>query len=178
MDNWLSGANKEEEATVMVWQASDGMATCSMNLTKWGSNRKDVLDKALFDLTGKSENLFNMKVLGLRWCPEEDCYLFDGLSVEPGLIATKRVVLSLIARLYDPLGFLGPFVLRLKSLFQDVWRLGLDWDAELPDEMGRHVDNWINDLSVMKQWRIPRPYSKGPWRNNQSLEIHGFGNAS
>ena len=87
-----------------------------------------------------------MKVLGLGWDPDGDCFVFEGVSVPVGLILTKRVVLSLIARLFDPLGFLNPFVMGLKCMFQDLWRLGLDWDAEIPEEANKKTLSWIEDL--------------------------------
>lgn len=129
VDDWLTGADGESEATHMIEEASAAMSQCSMNLTKWGSNNKEVLDKVLYNLSDKCEHLCNLKVLGLRWNPDEDSFLFEGVALEQGLIVTKRVVLSLVARLFDPLGFLNPFVIKLKCLFQDLWRLGVEWDV-------------------------------------------------
>jgi hypothetical protein len=96
VDDWLSGADGDVEAAQMVEEASEVMSKCSMNLTKWGSNKKVVLDEALINLSDKSEHLYNVKVLGLRWSPEEDCFLFEGLVLEQGLVITKRVMLSLL----------------------------------------------------------------------------------
>lgn len=178
VDDWLSGADGEDDAACMVEEANDIMSKCSMNLTKWGSNKKVVLDQALFNLSDKSAHMSNLKVLGLRWSPEEDCFMFDGLILEQGLVITKRVVLSLIARLYDPLGFLTPFVIKLKCLFQDLWRLGVEWDSEVPEELGSLASSWIDDLSLLRGWRIPRPYSLGPWSKIVNLQLHAFGDAS
>ena len=178
VDDWLSGANDNQEASNMIEEASAIMSQCSMNLTKWGSNKKTVLDQALYNLSGKSEHLCNLKVLGLRWSAEEDCFLFDGLVLEAGLVITKRVVLSLIARLFDPLGFLTPFIIKLKCLFQDLWRLGIEWDVEVPEELSRQVVSWIEDLLLLKEWRIPRPYSLGAWSDVVSVQLHSFGDAS
>jgi len=178
VDDWLSGADGEEEATSMVEEASDIMSSCSMNLTKWGSNKKVVLDQGLYNLSDKSEHQSNFKVLGLGWNPEKDCFMFEGLTLEQGLVITKRVVLSLIARLYDPLGFLTPFIIKLKCLFQDLWRLGVEWDSEVPAEHGAIATSWIEDLCLLKNWNIPRPYSLGPWGDIVGLQLHAFGDAS
>lgn len=179
VDDWLSGADDDGEASLKVEEASAIMSQCSMNLTKWGSNKKTVLDQALRNLSGKSEHLSNLKVLGLRWNPEDDCFLFDGLALEKGLVITKRVVLSLIARLYDPLGFLTPFVIKLKCLFQDLWRLGIEWDTEVPEEFSRQAVSWVEDLSRLKdRFRILRPFSLGAWDDIVSVQIHSFGDAS
>lgn len=37
-----------------------------------------------------------------------------------------------VCRKYDPLGFLTPFTVRVKCLFQEMWEWGLYWGEELP----------------------------------------------
>ena len=41
------------------------------------------------------------KILGLRWCPKLNCFLFS-VNTQPMEVATKCIVLSLIAKLFDP----------------------------------------------------------------------------
>ena len=178
VDDWLTGAEEEEDAAQMVIQADTVMSQASMNLTKWGSNNKEVLDSTLYSLTDKSENLSNVKVLGLGWSPSEDCFFFEGMRVEPGLVITKRTVLSLIARLFDPLGLLGPFVIGLKCLFQTLWKLGLDWDQEVPTDTATRVTLWIEDLSKLKTWKVERTYTSGRWDETCDVKLHAFGDAS
>lgn len=48
------------------------------------------------------------------------------------MVTTKRVVLSFLARLFDPLEFISLFVMIVKILVQDIWRLGHDWDMPVP----------------------------------------------
>ena len=68
-----------------------------------------------------------LKVLGLKWNPVNDCFSFDSLASPNGMIITKRLVLSFIARLFDPLGFLTPFSVKAKIIFQQLWVLGIEW---------------------------------------------------
>jgi len=49
--------------------------------------------------------------------------------------ATKRGVLSLIARLFDPLGLLSPVTFRAKHIMQKIWRAQISWDDPLPTGM-------------------------------------------
>jgi len=60
------------------------------------------------------------KILGVHWKPQTDCLIFsvsdiaqEAQSVQP----TKRNVVSVVGRFYDPLGFLAPAVLKFKLLF-------------------------------------------------------------
>ena len=41
---------------------------------------------------------------------------------------TKRTILSEIARLYDPVGWLAPVLVSAKIMLQNLWLQGVDWD--------------------------------------------------
>ena len=178
VDDWLTGAEEESEASSMIVEADEIMKQAAMNLTKWGSNSKDVLDSTLYNLTNKTENLSDVKVLGLGWLPDKDCFVFQGMDIDEDLIVTKRIVLSFIARLFDPLGFLNPFIIRLKCLFQKLWKMELDWDHEVPLEVGRRARKWIEDLKLLKAWRVPRTYAEIQWTQKSRVVLHAFGDAS
>jgi hypothetical protein len=178
VDDFLTGADEEAEATDMIKEADQLMKGASMNLTKWGSNNREVLDKALYDLSDKCALLCNVKVLGLGWSPEEDCFMFEGSFIDPGLVVTKRMVLSLIARLFDPLGFLNPFVISLKCLFQTLWRTGIGWDEEVSEEFESKVVSWVKDLEKLKTWRVSRRYHQEGWSHLENLQLHAYGDAS
>ncbi len=40
--------------------------------------------------------------------------------------------MSTTSSIYDPLGFASPFVLKAKAIFQELCRMKVDWDEELP----------------------------------------------
>ena len=46
----------------------------------------------------------------------------------------KRSLLKFTAKIFDPIGALTPFVIKLKSLFQQMCVEGLEWDDELQEE--------------------------------------------
>ena len=96
------------------------------------------------------------------------------------VVPSKRVVLSFIARLFDPLGFLTPYVMLAKVLFQELWVLGLQWDEELPPALVDLFQIWLLGLSVLKDWEISRQYARLPWKFVLSfgVHLHAFGDAS
>ncbi|GFN85074.1 gamma-tubulin complex component 4 [Plakobranchus ocellatus] len=71
------------------------------------------------------------KILGLTWCTGEDCFKFE-TAPQVSEMYTKRSLLRLIARQFDPLGLLTRFTVSLKILFQNVSRMGYEWDEVLP----------------------------------------------
>lgn len=66
-------------------------------------------------------------MLGLVWKTEEDKFVFDLKALTDMLKDTKntkRSVIQTAARLFDPIRFLGPFTIRVKCLFQELWERG------------------------------------------------------
>ncbi|GIY92015.1 hypothetical protein CEXT_730171 [Caerostris extrusa] len=50
--------------------------------------------------------------------------VFTGLtSYLTGKNTTKCKVLQTVAKAYDPIGFIAPFVIRIKFLLQELWQL-------------------------------------------------------
>ena len=62
------------------------------------------------------------KLLGVTWSSQTDEFLFcfsDLIEYAQGLPVTKRSLLKVItARIFDPLGLINPFIIKLKVLFQ------------------------------------------------------------
>ena len=172
MDDLLSGADSEREACQMLTEAKQIMGTAGMELSKLSSN-SDAVSHLFENTTGSSS-----KVLGIKWDSEKDVFSFEGISVNDDLCLTKRVVLSLISRLFDPLGLITPFSVRAKTLFQTTWCEGLDWDQILPGELANAFRDWVRDLTLLKTWTIPRRYFDSLWSQNPPLSIHAFGDAS
>ncbi|GFW13685.1 integrase catalytic domain-containing protein [Trichonephila clavipes] len=77
-------------------------------------------------------------VLGLSWdvvSDELSCKLPSNLDCSQERPVTKRVLLSVINSVYDPIGFTAPALLLLKLLMQKAWRGKIGWDEVLPVEL-------------------------------------------
>lgn len=107
---------------------------------------------------------------------EFDCFKFDiCLQEQP---ATRRGILSTIASLYDPLGFLAPFILHGKKILQEVCRQGTGWDDSLSNELQPRWECWKRDLSDLKRVNIPRTYAPPGFGKVKEVELHHFSDAS
>jgi hypothetical protein len=83
--------------------------------------------------------------------------------------------LSVVARLFDPLGFLAPYTVLAKCLLQEVWKLSCEWDEILPTAIQEKFEVWRQELSVLNRIRIPR------WSgvsSSVSLQMHTFCDAT
>ena len=118
VDDWLSGADSVDEACVKFKEASKIMAEAGMSLSKWNSNSECLKDKfsESFEFNGEDESV---KILGMQWLSAQDYFKFNDVNVgfQYEVMSTKRNVLSLIARCFDPLGFISPFIMLAKILF-------------------------------------------------------------
>merc|ERR1711942_470243 len=90
-------------------------------LCKWRSTHREVLkDDDKFQLPEAEEEDFLAsptesaeKVLGLRYCFSRDVFFFKPNSDKVNKdVKTKREMLKVIASLYDPMGFIAPFVIK------------------------------------------------------------------
>ncbi|XP_042145402.1 uncharacterized protein LOC121835341 [Ixodes scapularis] len=93
------------------------------------------------------------------WDKTADAFRFSGehlLDILSSNRNTKRSVLQASARIFDPLGFLAPYVIRVKMLFQRMWQQGLGWDEELPDELREEWAAWCSELVDLRMVISPR----------------------
>lgn len=179
VDDWLTGADSIEEVKRLKSDAQAIMERAKMPLTKWCSNCPEIADQNVHFLKEKDELANSSKVLGVVWIPERDCISFSKFDWNsPGLIVTRRLVLSLISRIFDPMGLLQPFVMVAKLIFQDLWKTGLKWDDPIPKETEDSFLEWKRQLSRIDEFCIPRSYVTLSWDNKRSVELHAFGDAS
>ncbi|GFX93169.1 integrase catalytic domain-containing protein [Trichonephila clavipes] len=137
MNDIVSGAPDLETAQQLQSQLKDALQSCGMNLHKWSSNSPELLNSSLSSDVEHSFSIdidLSVKTLGISWKPFEDCFVFK-VSVSAKHIYTKREVLSVIAKLYNPLGFLGPVIAKAKVFLQQLWQCKLDWDDVLPNSI-------------------------------------------
>ncbi|GBN91326.1 hypothetical protein AVEN_133422-1, partial [Araneus ventricosus] len=88
---------------------------------------------------------------------------------------TKREVLSVIARLYDPLGFLGLVLTRAKVLLQRLWQQRLDWDDVLPSPIADEWKEFVTTLKCIEKVKITRLILTNTWLR---IVLQGFADAS
>ena len=121
-----------------------------------------------------------VKVLGSRWNAETDKLYFnfdDLLQYARTLPATKRSLLKITSKVYDPLGLLSPFTITMKILFQDLCNEKVDWDETLSGDAHLKWLSFLEQLECLSQIQVPRCYfsvEKQPIK----IQLHGFSDAS
>ncbi|KAG5884446.1 hypothetical protein JTB14_023189 [Gonioctena quinquepunctata] len=114
-----------------------------------------------------------IKILGLQWNPVSDSFSYEIKPLnEP---CTKRSILSELARIYDPLGFLSPVVLFIKNLLQILWTIGIDWDSAPPEGIVKLWSQLKSEFGVLSSIQVPRLIISYCF---SSCQLHGFADAS
>ena len=127
-------------------------------------------------LGGRLEQQDNeQKILGVRWNYVQDELLFD-LNELAILISTieptKRHIVGVTAKFYDPLGFVSPVIVRFKILFQELCSSKVDWDVPLS---GHLLDKWRALVSGFQGiTSIPRCYFTLLDKASSCCSLQGF----
>jgi len=132
VDDFLKSTKTVEEAKHIVRDMTELMAKGGFHLTKWLSNKREVLQEIPSSERAKSISSMNLdlddfpsdRTLGVLWNVNEDTFTFKvTLKNKP---ITRRGILSVSSSIYDPLGFVAPVILPAKKLLQDLTRQKLD----------------------------------------------------
>ena len=59
---------------------------------------------------------------------------------------TKRNVLMKTVTIYDPFGFLAPYIVPAKMLMEEGWMEALGWDKKLPHHLKADWKKWFEEL--------------------------------
>ncbi|XP_055910886.1 uncharacterized protein LOC129945251 [Eupeodes corollae] len=180
VDDVLSGAHDIPTALKAQSELITVLQSAGFNLRKWTSNRKELL-RSLPKSSLLNEDFLNIddkssvKMLGIKWKATLDTFSFSVQSVPQSNPITKRSVLSVIAKLYDPIGWLAPIVITAKILMQQIWKDKTEWDSGLFPDTEQRWKVFVASLPEIAKIRIPRWVEYTPQAVSQ---LHGFCDAS
>ncbi|XP_045490597.1 uncharacterized protein LOC123690703 [Pieris rapae] len=180
MDDLLTGCESVSEGKQLFNDITHLLNAGGFELQKWSSNDENLLkeiDKEDLDLDINVELKSNeiVKILGLTWNRRTDEFEYSVQLPPISIPVTKRKVISDIARLYDPLGWIAPAIVKAKILIQKLWLSGIGWDQELPNNLLDYWTTYRVELLELTKFRLPRWIST---KVDVTLELHGFSDAS
>lgn len=161
LDDFMISCPSEQSACIVQHEVNILIEQGGFRFKKWVSNVPTVLqtispaDRASgFEASPKGGTLCN-PVLGVIWEIHNDCFVYQSQELEFG--STKRQVLSQMSSIWDPMGFLAPYVVRAKMMVQELWTLKLSWDEQLPKDFLSRWRRWMDELKCLQEVKIPRP---------------------
>jgi hypothetical protein len=188
VDDMLSGVDTVADAIILQNQLLSMMSRGCFSLRKWSFkcfNSAELLQRLPKDmvetsptgtidftdqLCGTQER--SVKCLGTIWNVNKDLFEFKvPLQPSSDRPITKRSILTQIARLFDPLGWLSPVIIVTKIDMQDLWKLKCNCDEPLPRHTQEQWSSFTSNLSNLAHIYIPRCIKP---RNTLDIDIAGF----
>lgn len=184
VDDGLTSVDSETEAIQLVREARELCRTGKLRLHKFISNNKKVIETIPKEECAEGATDLDMalgehhmeRALGVQWCISSDKFQFRVAVKENPF--TRRGVLSTVASVFDPLGFLAPFILTGKMILQRMCQDKTGWDEPPPDELKPLWEAWLQDLHNLSSVEIPRCYGPSTAKEVQKYELHHFSDAS
>ena len=151
VDDSTSGSVNVKEAYDFYLNVKQIMKEGGFELRKWASNSVELMNKINRDENincsdSSNESNHTRKVLGINWDLVADTIIFDFdelVNEAFSLPMTKRSILKISAKIFDPLGLTSPITIQLKMLFQIICTNKFNWDDPLPNDS---LKEWINLL--------------------------------
>nr|XP_027230539.1 uncharacterized protein LOC113822194 [Penaeus vannamei] len=177
VDDCLKSANSVESAIVLAKQVKELLNRRGFHLTKYISSSPELLKhipkedrgKSLISLQLNLEDQSTERALGMLWHVNTDYLGFD-VQVMHNRTQTKRNVLSTLSTVFDPLGYVSPFILQARRIFQQLCRLQKGWDEPLPG-------TGLADLPEIKRFKVPRCFNP-TGLTIKKAQLHHFSDAS
>nr|XP_044248764.1 uncharacterized protein LOC123002519 [Drosophila takahashii] len=189
VDDMLDSVDTEEEAINLARTVHHIHSQAGFHIRNWVSNSRTVLEalgqeKGAMVQLDENADKGTEKVLGMWWDTKEDMIRYrvsprykQGEVLQGKRRPTKREFLSMMMSIYDPLGLISFFVMYAKTMFQEIWRSGCQWDDPILEAEWIKWKRWIHHIPNIEELCIPRCYMPKQLRGHQ-VEMHTFVDAS
>ena len=180
VDNFLMSVDSEAELNNLVTFIWKIMAKGKFELRQWCSNGN--LTAASADLEKETQlDIIDNKVinlLGILWDVENDNLGILCSNINKFLkteFLTKRIVLSISSRIFDPVGVTAPLMITPKLILRKLWEEKVPWDAKIPEVYEKQFRSWMNELTILENVEIPRWLYFTP---SSKCSLHVFNDSS
>ena len=167
VDDLTIVSNTIKEALDLYHGVQRLLSEGGFSVRKWATNSPELLkyldDKTLapteFEIHGGDFAMYSSdtSTLGVLWKPKEDVIHFSKCSNDAELNKnTMRSVAQLLARPFDPLGILSPFILGARFVLKECFKLKMKWDDPLEGELLSSWENWVVQLEELNSLEFTR----------------------
>uniref|UniRef100_A0ABD2W647 Integrase catalytic domain-containing protein n=1 Tax=Trichogramma kaykai TaxID=54128 RepID=A0ABD2W647_9HYME len=144
LDNCVTSVSTVEEKTNFQTIATKYMCNAGFNLRDW-------------ECTGEQQSPSTSSVLGVLWDKCEDVLCLNwNFDCHIGESLSKRDILTITHRIFDPLGWASPTLLIPKLILKTLWKEKVSWDAQVPNEIASEFKDWLKQVPLLKNLTVPR----------------------
>lgn len=182
MDDYYNSFDSVKEAGEQSHKVKKSLRKGGFVLGKWISNspgalegfKQEELAPASKELRCGAKNEVQSKALGVVWDLVEDFLHLASRKMHQSFVNLAQF-LSILASVYDPLGFFQPYIFSGKLLMGKVWRAITSWHTPIPGDLLVDCQEWCKGLSEVAKLKISRWYGT---RIDTPLWLHIFCDAS
>ena len=183
VDDVSLGSNNVETTYELYLKSKLRLAQAGFKLRKFVTNSEEL--RQLIRLNEHSELTTGGEIhrmLGVEWKFTDDNLLFNIENVTRTMMTaepTKRSVVSMTAKFFDPLGIISPVIVLFKMFFQDLCESRIDWDEPLSGDLLNKWNQLRSAVSGSTIIVVPRCYFNTTLQNSATdVKIIGFCDAS
>jgi hypothetical protein len=85
---------------------------------------------------------------------------------------------SAVYSLFDPLGFIAPYVMKGKILLQALGRMKMGWDDPIPESENAQWKRWFEDIPKLESIKVDRCFKPLDFQEIVEIQLHLFSDAS
>ncbi|XP_043473410.1 uncharacterized protein LOC122505692 [Leptopilina heterotoma] len=178
VDDLQTGTDSFEEAIKLRDDVSELLKKGQLNMRQWASNDPRLLEglpEGSVNVKLKLSEDSTIKTLGLYWKSNTDEIAYTVLPISTNLKMTKRIMLSEVSKIFDPLGFLGPVIIKGRMILHRLWLEKLDWDDAVPLSIFTDWKKYSTQLTELNNISFDR---KIIIAEAEDIQLHGFCDAS
>ncbi|XP_064482898.1 uncharacterized protein LOC135395733 [Ornithodoros turicata] len=180
VDDLVTGADDYPQALQLFKRTIQIFDKAGLPVRKWITN-EPALQKQFEEQGLSRATTLSVNVLVVTWRTTTDdlcCALSSVSEFLKSSPCTKRQVLRAVSRIFDPFGFLVPFTISAKILFQRLWEEKASWDTHLGPEHSTAWQGWCSEIPKLQNFSVPRLLDPDVSTNFESFDLHTFCNAS
>jgi hypothetical protein len=174
VDNLFFTGNDLSKLTYLYKESLARMAEGGFHLRSWASNNPELCEVFRREGVGADHQATAEKLLGYNYFPKSDAIAVAGASFNDNPQFSKRIILSEISKIFDPLGLCSPVTVRGKLLMKRIWTSKVGWDEPLPEEI---IADWLqlkHDLQTLSEVQFDRKVA----RKDEEVSLILFTDAS
>ena len=173
VDDGTAGAQTTPAVQKLKVDLEEAMRQGGFRLAKWKSNSPEILGLPAID----EENRFT-KVLGVGWDLKED-RLYVPVDEDFGKkeARTPRDIVTLTAKIFDPLGIVAPAILPGRRWTQLCMKGDWGWDKFFEEKIRRGFNAWAGSIRELSKFSIPRWWDDDTTIGKE-VQLHCFSDAA
>jgi len=155
VDNLIFSGNDPQCLKELYHECNKRMEAGGFHLRSWDSNDEQLRSVMHEDGRIIQHQEAEDKVLGYLYNPHSDKLKLASFSVNERA-DTKRLLLSAVSKIFDPLNLFLPVTLKGRLLIRKLWQLGLNWDEKVPSDVLSSWSLLCSELNELKNIEIER----------------------